>query len=126
VTRIQRDHLAQLLTNLIAIPELKIKSASAAADVMALSSVVCTEDGTEIIGDHKVDVVVGMPVGKDKRVKFFPGPIPTKPPKPGEWPERFLDIPSFRPPSIESAPTEGIPHINLDAALEFLIGDKLA
>jgi len=25
-----------------------------------------------------------------------------------------------------AAPTDGIPHINLDAALEFLLGDKLA
>ena len=126
VTRIQRDHLTQLLTNLVAIPELKVKSASAAANVMALASVVCTEDSTEVIGGHTVDVVVGLPVGKDKRAKFFPGPIPARPPKPDEWQERFLNIPSFRPPSIEAAPTEGIPHINLDAALEFLLGDKLA
>jgi hypothetical protein len=126
VTRVQRDHLTQLLTNLVAIPELKVKSASSAADVIALASVVCTEDSTEVIGGHTVDVVVGLPEGKNSRVKFFPGPIPTKPPKPGEWPDRFLDIPRFRPPSIEVAPTEGIPHINLDAALELLIGDKLA
>jgi hypothetical protein len=126
VTRVQRDHLTQLLTNLVAIPESTVKGASAAADVMALASVVCTEDATEMIGAHTVDVVVGRPVGSDKRVKFFPGPIPTKPPKPGAWPDRFLDIPGFQPPSLEVAPTEGIPHINLDAALELLIGDKLA
>ena len=46
-------------------------------------------------------------------------------PRAGEWGTPFLSIPVFEPPSIDPAPVDGIPHINLDLALEFLIGDRL-
>jgi predicted YcjX-like family ATPase len=32
---------------------------------------------------------------------------------------------NFAPPAISLAPGDGPPHIRLDAAAEFLIGDKL-
>jgi predicted YcjX-like family ATPase len=31
----------------------------------------------------------------------------------------------FEPPAIDVTPIDGIPHINLDLALEFVIGDRL-
>jgi predicted YcjX-like family ATPase len=31
----------------------------------------------------------------------------------------------FEPPLIEVSPVDGIPHINLDLALDYLIGDRL-
>jgi len=31
----------------------------------------------------------------------------------------------FEPPAIDPAPVDGIAHINLDLALEFLLGDRL-
>jgi predicted YcjX-like family ATPase len=48
------------------------------------------------------------------------------PPPSGFWGERFTEFPMFQPPRIISAASEGIPHINLDKALEFLLGDTLA
>ena len=41
------------------------------------------------------------------------------------WGTPFLNVPVFEPPAIDPSPVEGIPHINLDLALEFLIGDRL-
>jgi predicted YcjX-like family ATPase len=34
-------------------------------------------------------------------------------------------VPVFEPPPIDPSPIEGIAHINLDLALEFLLGDRL-
>jgi len=34
-------------------------------------------------------------------------------------------VPVFEPPAIEPSPVDGIPHINLDLAVEFLLGDRL-
>jgi predicted YcjX-like family ATPase len=34
-------------------------------------------------------------------------------------------VPVFEPPEINPSPVDGVPHINLDRALEFLVGDRL-
>ena len=125
VTGVQRDHLAELLRSLIRIPEIQARSGSAYTEAMAIASVLSTEDDTDIIGNHRVDVVVGRPVGKEKRVKFFPGPIPARRPRADFWSQHFFDIPVFQPPPFDGLPVDGIPHINLDAATEFLLGDRL-
>jgi predicted YcjX-like family ATPase len=51
--------------------------------------------------------------------------VPIRPPRADQWATPFLNVPVFEPPSIDPSPVEGIPHINLDSALEFLLGDKL-
>jgi len=92
----------------------------------AIASVRCTEDGTDLIDGRKVDVVVGLPQGGKRRIRFFPGIVPMTPPPTGFWGERFTEFPVFQPPRIDSAPGAGIPHINLDKALDFLLEDILA
>jgi predicted YcjX-like family ATPase len=70
-------------------------------------------------------------------IAMFPGDIPDDPEvffgstgkKPGESAETHLRFVRFRPPQLERT-AEGLslslPHIRLDRALEFLIGDRLA
>ena len=125
VPEVQRDHLATLLRNMVALPSLDVASSNARTDVIALASVISTEDDMAEIDGHRVQVVVGKPVGSDTRSKFFVGNVPAKPPRPQNWDKPFLDIPKFEPPAIDVSPTDGIPHINLDLALEYLIGDQL-
>jgi predicted YcjX-like family ATPase len=125
VPEVQRDHLAALLRSMVAQPAIEVSSANAAIDVAAISSVISTEEDTEEIDGHRVQVVVGKPVGGEKRTKFFIGNVPARPPRPEAWGKPFLTIPKFEPPAIDVLPVEGIPHINLDWALEYLIGDRL-
>ena len=79
-----------------------------------------------MIDGRKIDVVVGLPEGSRRRIRFFPGIVPVTPPPPGFWGERFTEFPVFQPPRITSAGGDGIPHINLDKALDFLLEDALA
>jgi predicted YcjX-like family ATPase len=51
--------------------------------------------------------------------------VPIRPPRPDAWSAPFLNVPVFEPPAIDPSPVDGIPHINLDLALEFLLGDRL-
>src|SRR5262249_18126873 len=64
-------------------------------------------------------------VGSDTRAKFFVGNVPARPPRPEAWGKPFLNIPVFEPPVIAVSPIDGIPHINLDLVLEYLIGAQL-
>jgi len=122
---IQRDHLAALLRNMAAFPALEVKSSNAQLDVMALASVISTAEDTQEIDGQRVQVVVGRPVGSSKQAKFFVGNVPIRPPRADAWGSPFLNVPVFEPPAVDPSPVEGIPHINLDLALEFLLGDRL-
>ncbi len=121
----QREHLSLLLRNMAALPALEARGRNADIDVSTIASVASTVQGIQDIDGKRVQVVVGREVGAPKQAKFFAGQVPIRPPKLGEWGTPFLNIPVFEPPAIDPAPVDGIPHINLDVALEFLIGDKL-
>ena len=125
VPDIQRDHLAALLRNMAAFPALDLRSSNAQLDVTALASVISTAEETQELDGQRVQVVVGRPVGSQKQSKFFVGNVPIRPPRPEAWGSPFLNVPVFEPPAIDPSPVEGIPHINLDLALEFLLGDRL-
>ena len=125
VPDIQRDHLAALLRNMTALPALEVKSAYAQLDVTPIASVVSTAEETQLIDGQRVQVVVGRPVGAKTQSKFFVGNVPIRPPRPDAWGSPFLNVPVFEPPAIDPSPIDGIAHINLDLALEFLLGDRL-
>ena len=126
VPALQRDHLEALMANLVAVPTLRAEAANAQVAAMALASICCTEDGTDVIDGRKVDVVIGLPEGGERRIRFFPGIVPVAPPPEGFWGERFTEFPVFQPPRIAPAEGDGVPHIDLDKALDFLLGDTLA
>jgi predicted YcjX-like family ATPase len=126
VPALQRDHLEALMANLVEAPTVRARAAHTRVAANALASIRCTEDGTDVIDGRKVDVVIGLPEGGRRRIRFFPGIVPVTPPPAGFWGERFTEFPVFQPPRIAGAAGDGIPHINLDKALEFLLGDALA
>ena len=126
VPALQRDHLEALMANLVAAPSLRAERAHARVAATALASIRCTEDGADVIDGRKVDVVIGLPVGGERRIRFFPGIVPMAPPPSGFWGERFTAFPVFQPPHIRDPAAEGIPHINIDKALDFLLGDVLS
>jgi hypothetical protein len=125
VPDIQRDHLAALLRNMTALPAIDVKSSNAQLDVTAIASVVSTAEDSQVIDGQRVQVVVGRPVGAKKQSKFFVGNVPIRPPRADAWGSPFLNVPVFEPPAIDPSPIDGIAHINLDVALEFLLGDRL-
>jgi predicted YcjX-like family ATPase len=125
VPDIQRDHLAALLRNMAALPALEVKSSNAQLDVTAIASVISTAEDSQVIEGQRVQVVIGRPVGAKTQSKFFVGNVPIRPPRANAWGSPFLNVPVVEPPAIDPAPIEGIAHINLDLAVEFLLGDRL-
>lgn len=121
----QREHMSALLRNMAALPVLEARGSNADIEVTTLASVASTVEGTQELDGNRVEVVVGRPVGGGKQAKFLSGEVPIRPPRPDAWGKPFLDIPVFEPPLIDPAPVDGIPHINLDLALDYLIGDRL-
>ncbi|MEZ5805810.1 MAG: YcjX family protein [Rhizobiaceae bacterium] len=113
----------------------------AEVEVLAMAAVRATREGTVKHGRETLPVIIGTPLkgetigdetfdGKTETA-VFPGDLPVSPETalkaaPGELALRFV---RFRPPKLERS-TEGVtlslPHIRLDRALQFLLGDRLA
>ncbi len=117
---------------------------SASVEVLAMAAVRTTREATVTQGKDILPVIVGTPLkgetidgekfdGKTETA-IFPGDLPEKPDSIFEGPESVSEDPSirfvrFRPPKLEKTAegfTLSLPHIRLDRAIQFLIGDRLA
>jgi predicted YcjX-like family ATPase len=116
----------------------------AEVDVVAMAAVRATREGTVSQGRETLPVIIGTPLqgetiggetfdGKTETA-IFPGDLPADPDlvfdqstETGADPAlRFV---RFRPPKLERTAegvTLSLPHIRLDRALQFLVGDRLA
>lgn len=91
-----------------------------------------TEDRLSHDGQH-LDCVRGQLLDGGKTAAFYPGELPEdpaqllKPARNGDakWLDADCQIMRFAPAEISLKPGEGPPHIRLDKAAEFLLGDKL-
>ena len=123
----------------------RAKFSGATVDVIALAAVRATREAMVARGREKLPAITGKPLageafGRDSfdgetEIASFPGDLPDDPAAlfdgfrgltaSDESDYRFL---RFRPPPGEAgrAGTPTLPHIRLDRALQFLLGDRLA
>lgn len=116
----------------------------AEVEVLALAAIRATREGSVEQRGGALPVIIGTPLKGETidgetfdggtETAIFPGDLPAKPElvfKPGPdgdsgAPIRFV---RFRPPQLErnaKGVTLSLPHIRLDRAMQFLIGDRLA
>ncbi len=110
---------------------------------LAMAAVRATREGTVQQNGHALPVISGVPIAGETigdetfdgrtRTAIFPGDLPPDPDaiftrgKGGEpaHPIRFV---RFRPPAVETTANGAalsLPHIRLDRAMQFLLGDRL-
>ena len=138
-----RDHdrLEAILARIVDRAIGRARFAGAMIDVLALASVRATREGTVTIAGERLPSIIGTPLPGERvngemfdgqaEIAVFPGDLPADPetvlrPDAGPTALRFV---RFRPPKLERTAegmTLSLPHIRLDRALEFLVGDRLA
>jgi hypothetical protein len=138
------DRLEAILRRTVAKAAERAEYAGAAIDVVALAAVRATREAQVARGRDKLPSILGTPAAGEAfdgntEVATFPGDLPADPEElfsgddafrglartsPEKTDFRFL---RFRPPQIDRQEADGpmLPHIRLDRALQFLIGDKL-
>lgn len=135
------DHLHHAQhARLSAIMEAMVKEARARADfagaetaAMAIAALRATVEESIDHGGEPLDCVRGMPLDGGKPVIFYPGELPENPRRllgqvregAGRWFDAEYRTMSFAPSSLMPKPGDGPPHIRLDRAAQFLIGDQL-
>lgn len=117
------------------------EGAGARVDTLALASVRATREASVREGGERLPAIVGVPCAGERvgnevfdgegEAAIFPGELPDDPKAifSGAVVPGSLRFPRFRPP-LRVPDAAGrmppLPHIRLDRALEFLIGDRLA
>jgi predicted YcjX-like family ATPase len=134
------DRLEAILARLVAGAVGRAKFAGAKVEVLALASVRATREGTVNQRGETLPSIIGTPLPGEEvdgrifdgtaEIAMFPGDLPDDPASVFEPDARVpLRFVRFRPPRLEQTAeglTLSLPHIRLDRALEFLIGDRLA
>jgi predicted YcjX-like family ATPase len=133
------DRLQAIVRRLTERAAARAEFSGAEVEALALAAVRATREGTVAQGRETLPVIIGTPLkgetingetfDGESETAIFPGDLPKNPNavlEAGRNPVRFV---RFRPPALERT-AEGItlslPHIRLDRALQFLIGDQLA
>lgn len=140
------DRLEAILGQIVKRAIERAKFAGADVEVIALASVRATREGTITQAGERLPSIIGTPLpgesvdGRlfdgESEIAMFPGDLPDDPEialKRDEantaMPDTLLRFVRFRPPHLERTAeglTLSLPHIRLDRALEFLIGDRLS
>jgi uncharacterized protein len=130
----QHPRLTAIMEALVADAKSRADYAGANTQAMSIAALRATTEETMEHGGRSLDVVRGTlldPPGK--RAAFYPGDLPEDPAHllvpARQGAERWLDadyeVMRFAPQALTLRPGEGPPHIRLDRAAEFLIGDRL-
>lgn len=135
------DRLEAILGHLVARAAERAKYSGAKFDVLALASVRATREASVTRAGETLPSIIGTPLPGEMvdgrtfdgntEVAIFPGDLPKQSDAVFKATSAPTDVKfvRFRPPKLERT-TEGLtlslPHIRLDRALEFLLGDKLA
>ncbi|PVA06739.1 YcjX family protein [Thalassorhabdomicrobium marinisediminis] len=105
----------------------------ATTQAMSIAALRTTVEDTRSHNGAELGVVRGRLLGSDKQAAFYPGALPTDPAhllgpaRSGaeHWLDADYEVMSFAPAPLTLKPGDGPPHIRLDKALQFLIGDML-
>ena len=107
--------------------------AGAQTAAISMASLRCTIEETVLREGVSLDAVRGRLLTNGKQAVMYPGQLPSDPTRllspAREGAEKWLDadyaLMEFAPARVTLRPSEGPPHIRLDRAAEFLIGDRL-
>src|ERR1700754_3465903 len=143
------DRLEAVLRRIVSRAVHRAEYSGAAIDVVALAAVRATREAQVRRGRDRLPSILGTPAAGETadgeafdgntEVATFPGDLPSDPEELFKGAGAFRGLSTtttekadfrflrFRPPLLESDGPDGpvLPHIRLDRALQFLIGDKL-
>ncbi|MCO5157134.1 MAG: YcjX family protein [Aquamicrobium sp.] len=133
------DRLQAIVRRLTERAAERARFSGAEVEALAMAAVRATREGTVSQGRETLPVIIGTPLkgetiggetfDGEAETAIFPGDLPQNPDTAIQGaadPVRFV---RFRPPRLErtaEGATLSLPHIRLDRALQFLIGDQLA
>lgn len=129
----QHPQLTAIMEALVDDARRRADFAGALTGAMSIASLRATVEEQRNHKGETLDVVRGRLLDGGRDAAFHPGNLPLdpsvllNPARTGaeKWLDEGFQAMSFAPAKLSLKPGEGLPHIRLDKAAEFLIGDKL-
>ncbi len=129
----QHPRLTAIMEALVAEARRRADFAGAETAAMSIAALRATTEETVEHDGRALDMVRGTLQTTGRRAAFHPGDLPDDPSRllaaARDNAERWLDadyeVMTFAPAELRLRPGDGLPHIRLDRAAQFLIGDRL-
>ncbi len=129
----QHDRLAAIMTALTREAKERARFAGAGTHAMAIAALRTTVEETMTHQGRVLECVRGLVLETGKQAAFYAGELPDDPQallasaddpaSARHWPR--IDATAYAPAELMLKPEDGPPHIRLDQAAQFLIGDRL-
>ncbi|QKJ87250.1 YcjX family protein [Paramixta manurensis] len=123
VTADQHANLVSLLQQLVQDAWQNAAFEGITMDCVGLASVQATQSGMVDHQGEKIPALRGHRLSDDSAMTFYPGEVPPRLPGNAFWQQQGFHFEQFRPQDLDV--DRPLPHIRMDAAMEFLLGDKL-
>ncbi len=133
------DRLQNILSLLTGSAMKRARIAGADVGALAMASVRATREAAVRQNGVTLDCITGIPIKGERlgeevfdgeeELAIFPGDLPENPEdalRPTSTGVEDLRFIRFRPPLINTSSSPILPHIRLDRAIEFLLGDRLS
>ena len=129
----QHGRLTAIMAALMREAKDRAEFSGAATAALSLASVRATVEETVPHNGQPLECVRGTLAATGRQAAFYPGALPDNPARllqparagADRWLDADFGIMQFLPARLSLRPGEGPPHIRLDKAAEFLIGDRL-
>jgi len=129
----QHPQLTAITQALLRDAQDRAEFSGATTHAMSIAALRTTVEETRNHNGADLGVVRGQLLHTDKQAAFYPGALPTDPAhllgpaRAGaeKWLDADYEVMSFAPAALTLQPGDGPPHIRLDRAVQFLLGDKL-
>ncbi len=129
----QHPQLAAITQALVRDAKDRADFSGAQTQAMAIAALRTTTESTRTHQGRALGVVRGRLMGSDKQAAFYPGALPVDPAHllgpartgADSWLDVDYEIMGFAPAPLTLKPNEGPPHIRLDKAAQFLLGDLI-
>ncbi|WP_312584327.1 YcjX family protein [Atlantibacter sp.] len=123
ITADQHANMVSLLQQLVQDAWQNAAFEGISMDCLGLASVQATQSGLVEVNGEKIPALRGHRLRDGAPLTVYPGEVPARLPGSAFWETQGFQFEQFRPQRM--AVDTPLPHIRLDAALEFLLGDKL-
>ncbi|SMX33829.1 YcjX family protein [Octadecabacter ascidiaceicola] len=129
----QHPQLTAITQALLRDAQDRAEFSGATTKAMSIAALRTTVEDTRNHNGASLGVVRGQLLNTDKQAAFYPGALPSDPAhllgpaRSGaeNWLDADYEVMSFAPAPLTLKPGDGPPHIRLDRAAQFLLGDKL-
>lgn len=129
----QHPRLSAIMQALTRDARARADFAGAQTAAMSIAALRATVEETLAHGGRSLDCVRGTLLETGKQAAFYPGDLPDDPNRllgparegAPNWLDEDYQVMNFAPAPLRLKPGEGPPHIRLDRAAQFLIGDRL-